>query len=123
MSYWYTRTSTVAISVSGTILLALSDILETLTVAANAVEESKLDSEFSSSQWLPLLWTVMIMMISAIGFPRPFFMLKTTTRLAFSRDKSRWVPSVRRVSTTHRERASQRLDSRTSWGIKAGVSF
>ncbi|KAJ7910041.1 hypothetical protein B0H13DRAFT_1616024 [Mycena leptocephala] len=60
-------------------------------------------------------------MISAIGFPRPFFMLKTTTRLAFSREKSRWVPSVRRVSTTHMERASQRLDSRTSWGIKAGL--
>ncbi|KAJ7331519.1 hypothetical protein DFH08DRAFT_940114 [Mycena albidolilacea] len=123
MSYWYTRTSTVAISVSDTVLLALSDILETLTVAANAAEESKLDSEFSSSQWLPLLyiWIVMIMMISAIGFPRPFFMLKTTTRLAFSRDKSRWVPSVRRVSTKHMKRASQRLDSRTSWGIKAGL--
>ncbi|KAF7360594.1 hypothetical protein MVEN_00790800 [Mycena venus] len=117
MSYWYTRTSTVAISVSGTILMALSDILITIMSAANAVEEQKL--EFSSSRWLTWLWVIVATV--AIELPLPFFMLKTATRLAFSREKSKWIPSVRRVRPTHMERASQRLDSRTSLGMKAAL--
>ncbi|KAF8185559.1 hypothetical protein K438DRAFT_1049801 [Mycena galopus ATCC 62051] len=48
-------------------------------------------------------------------------MLKTVTRLAFSRSETRWVVSMRRVSPTHAERTSQRLDLRTSWVVKASV--
>jgi hypothetical protein len=104
--------------VSGTTFLALGKILSGLTVGASSVETQKL--EFSTSKWLSWLW--LIIMTLATKFILPFFMIKTVTRLAFSRDKSRWIPSVRRVSATHMERASQRLDSRTSWGIKASVS-
>ncbi|KAF7360598.1 hypothetical protein MVEN_00791200 [Mycena venus] len=114
MSYWYTRTSTVAISVSGTILVALSDILLAITSTANNAEKQE-----SKIEWLTWLWIVVV--TAAINLSLPFFMLKTATRLAFSHEKSRWIPSVRRVSPTHMERASQRLDSRTSLGMKAAL--
>lgn len=119
MSYWYTRTSTVGISISGTILLALVEVLGAIGGAVNAAEQQKVG--FSSSDALTWLWVVIV--ILATTFPLPFSMLKTVTRLAFSWDKSRWIPTVRRVNPTHMERASQRLDSRTSWGVKIGVSF
>ncbi|KAJ7792321.1 hypothetical protein B0H14DRAFT_2931666 [Mycena olivaceomarginata] len=117
MEYWFTRTSTVSISVSGTTLLAFNRILDALTGAATAVETSKL--KFSTSELLSWLW--LIIWTLATDFTLPFFMLKIVMRLAFSWDQSRWIPSIRRVSPTHLERASQRLDSRTSWRIKAGV--
>ncbi|KAJ6537787.1 hypothetical protein B0H19DRAFT_1240499 [Mycena capillaripes] len=116
MSYWYTRTSTVCISISGTILLALGEILGAIGSAVNTAELKK--AEFSGSEWL--LW-LLIVVILAATLLLPFSMLKTVTRLAFSWDKSRWIPAVRRVSPTHMERASQRLDLRTSWGVKAAV--
>ncbi|KAF8144766.1 hypothetical protein K438DRAFT_1992510 [Mycena galopus ATCC 62051] len=82
-SYWYTRTSTLSISVSGTVFLALSSILAILTGVSNAVETP-------DSNWLHWLW------------------------------KTRWV-SMRRVSPTHAERTSQRLDLRTSWVVKSSI--
>ncbi|KAJ7910143.1 hypothetical protein B0H13DRAFT_2013124 [Mycena leptocephala] len=93
-SYWYTRTSTLSISVSGTVFLVLSRILFILTSASKAWEKVKVE---------------------------PLFMLKTVTRLAFSRRKTRWMVSLRRVSPTHAERTSQRLDLRTSWAVKACI--
>ncbi|KAJ6562522.1 hypothetical protein B0H19DRAFT_1248232 [Mycena capillaripes] len=117
MSYWYTRTSTVSISVLGTVLLATSKILSACNNVASLVEGP--ESEFQSSNSLELLWLTALALTT--GFPMPLFMLKTVTRVAVSRDNSRWFPSIRRISPTHRERASQRLDSRTNWRIKAGV--
>ncbi|KAJ6588605.1 hypothetical protein B0H19DRAFT_1100250 [Mycena capillaripes] len=117
MSYWYTRTSTVSISVSGTLFLATSTILSACNGVASSTENQKL--EFSSSNWFAWLWLIALAL--ATGFPVPLFMLKTVTRVAVSRDDSRWFPSIRHISPTHRERASQRLDSRTNGRIKAGV--
>ncbi|KAJ6588607.1 hypothetical protein B0H19DRAFT_212203 [Mycena capillaripes] len=117
MSYWYTRTSTISISVSGTLFLAASGILSACNGAASSVEKQKLD--FSSSNWFSWLWIIALALVT--GFPVPLFMLKTVTRVAVSRDNSRWFPSIRRISPTHRERASQRLDSCTNWRIKASV--
>ncbi|KAF7344378.1 hypothetical protein MSAN_01918800 [Mycena sanguinolenta] len=117
MSYWYTRTSTVSISVSGTTFLALDEILSAFADLANAAETSKL--EFSSSEWLK--WSAMILWTVAFELSLPFFMMRTVTRLTFSRDASQWIPTVRQISPTHMERTSQRLDSRTSWRIKVGV--
>ncbi|KAJ7255839.1 hypothetical protein B0H12DRAFT_1113039 [Mycena haematopus] len=112
-SYWYTRTSTVSISASGTTFLALHRVLSALTQAANAVETQKL--KFATMEW----WWVIASNV-AIEFLVASCMLTTVTRLAFSLN-SRWIPSVRRVNPTHMERTSQRLDSRTSWRIKVGV--
>ncbi|KAJ7315037.1 hypothetical protein DFH08DRAFT_425650 [Mycena albidolilacea] len=117
MEYWFTRTSTVSISVSGTTLLAFNGIFSAFTGAATTVETSKL--KFSISKSLSWLW--LIIWTLATNFTLPFFMLKIVMRLAFNWDQSRWIPSIRRVSSSHLERASQRLDSRTSWRIKAGV--
>ncbi|KAJ7853266.1 hypothetical protein B0H13DRAFT_2284184 [Mycena leptocephala] len=38
-----------------------------------------------------------------VGRPQPLFMLKTATRLAFTRRKTRWMVSLRRVSPTTRK--------------------
>ncbi|KAF8205408.1 hypothetical protein K438DRAFT_1932226 [Mycena galopus ATCC 62051] len=117
VNYWYTRTSTVSISVSGTTFLALHRILLALMNMANKAELQKL--EFSTSEWLKWVW--LIVWTVAIGFCIPFFMLRTVTRVAFSYNKSRFIPTVRQASPTHMERASQRLDSRPGWSIKVGV--
>ncbi|KAJ7302358.1 hypothetical protein DFH08DRAFT_74267 [Mycena albidolilacea] len=114
LGYWYTRTSTVFISVSGTVLVALSGIIAAVTHIANTVETEK--SDFSTWSWL---W--LIVFTVATKFSLPFLMLKTVTRVEFSLNESTSIPSVRLVGPNHRERNSQRLDSRTSWGVKAGV--
>ncbi|KAJ6554099.1 hypothetical protein B0H10DRAFT_1967944 [Mycena sp. CBHHK59/15] len=116
VGYWYTRTSTVYISVSGTVLIALSDIISAFALIATAVETHKLDT--STSHWLQWLWLIVLAL--ATDFSLPLFMLKAVTRLEVSRNNSNWFPSVRRVGPTHKERNSQRLDSRTGWGVKAG---
>ncbi|KAJ6611312.1 hypothetical protein B0H10DRAFT_371219 [Mycena sp. CBHHK59/15] len=117
VGYWYTRTSTVYISVSGTVLIALSDIISAFALIATAVETHKLDT--STSHWLQWLWLIVLAL--ATDFSLPLFMLKAVTRLEVSRNNSNWFPSVRRVGPTHKERNSQRLDSCTGWGVKAGV--
>jgi hypothetical protein len=108
----------VFISVSGTILIATSGIIAAFARIANSAEDQKL--AFSLSQWWPWLWLIVLTL--ATRFSLPLLMLKTVTRLEFSRNGSSFLPSVRLVSATHRERNSQRLDSRTSWALKAGVS-
>jgi hypothetical protein len=101
------------------VFLALSSILAILTGISNAVEKAKV--EIPDLSWLNWLWLTAFTV--AFDVPQPLFMLKTVTRLAFSRSKTRWVVSMRRVSPTHAERTSQRLDLRTSWAVKASVSF
>ncbi|KAF7344398.1 hypothetical protein MSAN_01921000 [Mycena sanguinolenta] len=117
IAYWATRTSTVSISVSGTIFLALHRILWVLTYAANAFETQKPIP--SAEQWLVWLWLNACAVATSSSLA--FLMLKTVTRLTFSRKKARWIPTVGRAQPTHMERTSQRLDSRTSWRIKVGI--
>ncbi|KAJ6558139.1 hypothetical protein B0H19DRAFT_1150066 [Mycena capillaripes] len=119
LGYWYTRTSTVSISVSGTVLIALSAIIAAFTHIANTAETDKMAISFS--QWLPWVWLILMTLVTR--FSLPLLMLKTVTRLEFSQKDSSWVPSVRLVGPSHKERNSQRLDSRTSWGLQAGVCF
>ncbi|KAF7344401.1 hypothetical protein MSAN_01921300 [Mycena sanguinolenta] len=118
VSYWYTRTSTVSISVSGTTFLAIHWILWVLAVVANAFEMQE-STDFSIEEWLVWLW----LNVWAIGTRSllAFLMLKTVARLTFSRKKARWIPTVGRAKPTHMERTSQRLDSRTNWRIKVGM--
>ncbi|KAF7344392.1 hypothetical protein MSAN_01920400 [Mycena sanguinolenta] len=117
IAYWATRTSTVSISMSGTIFLALHRILWVLTYAANAFETQKPIP--SAEQWLVWLWLNACAVATTSSLA--FLMLKTVTRLTFSRKKARWIPTVGRAQPTHMERTSQRLDSRTSWRIKVGM--
>ncbi|KAJ7262642.1 hypothetical protein B0H12DRAFT_1231091 [Mycena haematopus] len=110
LGYWYTRTSTVFISVSGTILIALSGLMAAFAHIANTV---------SASQWWPWVWLIVLTL--ATKFSLPLLMLKTVTRVEFSRNESTSIPTVRMIDPTHKERTSQRLDLRTSWGVKAGI--
>ncbi|KAJ7471940.1 hypothetical protein FB451DRAFT_1251471 [Mycena latifolia] len=117
IGYWYTRTSTAFISVSGTVLIALGGILSAFAHIANAAEDEKLD--MSSSHFLRWFWLIVLTLVTELSLP--FFMLKAVTRLEVNRNASSWLPSVRLVGPTHKERNSQRLDSRTGWAAKAGV--
>jgi hypothetical protein len=57
------------------------------------------------------------------GLLLPFMMIKAITRAEFGWWKgTTWIPIARRVVATHKERASMRLDARTSWRTKGGVS-
>ncbi|KAJ7119550.1 hypothetical protein C8R44DRAFT_877970 [Mycena epipterygia] len=114
MGYWYTRTSTLSISLSGTVLIALSVIIGGLTQIANAVEIQKLNK--TTLHWIRWLWLIVL------NLPLPWFMLKAMAWLEFSQNKSSWFPSVRQIGPTHKEHNSQRLDSCTTWSVKAGVS-
>ncbi|KAJ7471932.1 hypothetical protein FB451DRAFT_1134760 [Mycena latifolia] len=109
MGYWYTRTSTICLSIPGTVLIAFSKIIE-------CVAEIEDESTSDLFQWL-----LIIILTLVAGLFLPFFMLKAVTRLEISRNKFRWFPSVRLAPPTHKERNSQRLDSRTGWRVKAGV--
>ncbi|KAJ6495434.1 hypothetical protein C8R45DRAFT_987322 [Mycena sanguinolenta] len=114
ISYWSTRASIVSISVSGTTFLALNWFLWVVTAMANAFEMQESIFSTRSSFWLRG-WAV------ATGSSLAFLMLKTVTRLTFSRKKDRWIPTLSRAKLTHNERTSQRLDSRTSWRTKVGM--
>ncbi|KAJ7471928.1 hypothetical protein FB451DRAFT_311308 [Mycena latifolia] len=111
LGYWNTRASTVCISISGTVLIAFSNIISSTA----KIEKSDL----SNLDFLQRLLTILLALVT--GFSLPFFTLKAITRLEISRNKSRWFPSVRLAPPTHEERNSQRLDSRTGWGVKAVV--
>ncbi|KAJ7749064.1 hypothetical protein DFH07DRAFT_560080 [Mycena maculata] len=117
MGYWYTRTSTVFISISGTVLIAFSGIISAFTHIANSVETDKL--EVSTSHWAQWLW--LIVWAVASRFYLPWLMLQAVTRLEFSRTDVNFFPNIRRVSPTHMERSSQRLDSRTGWVFQASM--
>ncbi|KAK7039640.1 hypothetical protein R3P38DRAFT_3181414 [Favolaschia claudopus] len=127
--YWYTRTTTVSLSISGTSFHIVNKLL--FTLLSKQIEQKKELAESSKTKldsdlhWvLDWVWDVVGMMMSLAV---PFFMLKTIARLAFSFgfEKSnfplKWLPfSVRRLNATHMERADNRLDLRTSWRVKIG---
>ncbi|KAJ7675486.1 hypothetical protein B0H17DRAFT_131506 [Mycena rosella] len=117
LGYWYTRTSTASISVSGTFLIALSGIASIFAHIANTAATDEL--EIKTSHFLQWLWLILVTLLTEC--PLPFFMLKTVARLEVGRTSSNWFPSFRLVGPTHKERNSQRLDWRTSLGVKATV--
>ncbi|KAJ6491578.1 hypothetical protein DFH09DRAFT_1453217 [Mycena vulgaris] len=117
LGYWYTRTSTVSISVSGTLLSVFNGILGGIAVLTTSAKALKLNTPtLRWSQWLGMIVTTLEM-----HWALPLFMLKAITRLEISPNNTRWFPSARLLGPTHKERNSHRLDSRTGWGVKAGV--
>ena len=129
--YWYTRSSTIGISKSATILLAIISLGNYFLPRAplSDYKEHMLTTLFSTLAGLPLQLS-------------PFLMLKVIWRMEFGwknqkkgkgkwtekgKKKKRWceipVPSVNFVKATHAERASDRLDARTPWTVKLFVSI
>ena len=109
LHYWYTRTSTVTISILGTAFVAIRFALGTVIYIAFSG-----GSQFSIILMLMLFLRAPSMMIRAI------VMIMTITRVNFEWKGATRIPFVRRVAT-HKERASMRLDSQTSWRAKIGV--
>ncbi|KAJ7186864.1 hypothetical protein C8R46DRAFT_1058256 [Mycena filopes] len=117
LGYWYTRTSTAFLTVPGTIMLASSEIIAAFAHIADRAETQKLNLSFS--QWFPWLWLILFTL--ATRFSLPLLMLKTATRLEFGGQNGNGAAKFHLVPPTHKERNSQRLDSRTSWAVKTGV--
>ncbi|KAF7338002.1 hypothetical protein MVEN_02024100 [Mycena venus] len=97
--YWWTRVSTVGISTSAITFVAPGYLL-------GSVVETLQDAD-------PF---VLLLPVTAIV---PYLMCKCVTRVEFG--WQRWHPTITRVPANHRERASQRIDSRTSWRAKLGL--
>ncbi|KAJ7709472.1 hypothetical protein B0H17DRAFT_1028090 [Mycena rosella] len=98
--YWWTRVSTAGISTSSVAFLAPAKALELLELLS---DDADFGTVFAGLFFLLL----------------PSLMCKAVTRAQFGWKK--WYPTLTRVPANHRERASQRIDSRTSWGTKFGV--
>ncbi|KAF9559370.1 hypothetical protein CPC08DRAFT_750969 [Agrocybe pediades] len=103
--YWHSRAgqSTVGISLIGTALMASSYFIQYVTTVI-------LDIDRSSS--LMAFFMIFYLSVSQI---ETLLMLKAITRAAI---KSRWIfvpVAVRFADATHAERASRRVESRTSW--------
>ena len=116
--YWYTRTSTVSISILGTLLMSGSRIIVKL---GSFIVKQK-TNEFTVTAIIGLLTSLLIFISTSLVLP--LLMMKAVLRVEFRWWKeTTWIPSMQRVNAKHRERASQRLEATVSWRTKAGVCF
>ncbi|KAJ7619338.1 hypothetical protein FB45DRAFT_1033201 [Roridomyces roridus] len=79
LSYWYTRTGTVGISILGTVLLALSDILTALVGSLNGLDKQK--PGHSPPERFIFVGVMGLMLFIVLLWP--MCMLKTALRLSF----------------------------------------
>lgn len=114
MIYWYTRTSTVGISIPGTAMSAIGDLIDLVADIRTTARKNNL----TSNQWEQWLWLLIKRAITTLL--APLLMLKAITRLDIQ-VKRGWIPHFKRASPTHLERASERLDARISWGLRGAV--
>lgn len=113
--YWYTRSSTVGISISGIYLVSIATIVNSVFHAAwNTVkDEETVHFGVFNAFLFSLIWKVG----SYIG---AFAMLRAITRAEMYWWKS-CIPLFRVALPTHAERASQRIDSRVTYRFKTTV--
>jgi hypothetical protein len=114
--YWYTLTSTFSISISGTMLLVLADFAEAGIQALMIVQES-----ITANFWMNIFVSFPVVLMVVITLLPHFAMIKAVMRLECVVD-SGWFPRLRRVPANHKERASERLDGRTSKSFRLAVS-
>ncbi|KAJ7461486.1 hypothetical protein FB451DRAFT_484173 [Mycena latifolia] len=100
--YWWTRVSTVGISISSVVFLAAGNTLRNITDVLHPPDGD-------TATWVIALFLQVI----------PFLMCKAIIRAEFGWRK--WYPTLTRVPANHRERTSQRIDGRTSWQTQLGV--
>jgi hypothetical protein len=108
LHYWYTRVTSVGISRSA----ALLRIVITLSNTGAWLLES------------PIVLGARL--ISFRGFMNLILTLLITKTLVGLEltwlPKTSWIPIIRRVRPSHKERASARIDAQTSWRVKGSVS-
>ena len=114
--YWYTLTSTFSISISGTMLLVLADFADTGIQALITVQEG-----MTTGFWMNTFVSFPMVLIAVIALLPQFAMIKAVMRLECVVD-SVWFPRLRRIPANHKERASERLNGRTSKAFWLAVS-
>lgn len=111
--YWYTRRSTVSISILGTALISGSELygkLETFFV------KEKLKG-FSIPRFIASL-----LLITSTSLVLPLLMIKAILHIEFHWWKGTSLfPIMQRGAATHRERASERLEATMSWYARVAV--
>lgn len=112
--YWYTRSSTVGISISGTSLVAGATIAYSMLQAAS--DALKDEVTFKS---VPFVF-VYSFVIKVGWYMGALIMLKAITRAELHWRK-RWMPVIHFSPPTHAERSSQRVDARATYRFKAIV--
>ncbi|KAJ6502149.1 hypothetical protein C8R45DRAFT_1092043 [Mycena sanguinolenta] len=98
--YWWTRVSTVGISVSGVAFSAVGFVLGPIVDTLQSNDAS-------------LIFIVPMTVVV------PFLMCKCIMRVEFG--WKGWILLPRLLPATHQERNSQRMDNRTSWRTKLGL--
>ncbi|KAK7062696.1 hypothetical protein VNI00_000184 [Paramarasmius palmivorus] len=115
LSYWITRTSTVHISVKGTLLLASSYLLDSVVDVVVKIRQDNIQL----SHWFSLV----ALLIKTLIFQwiLPLLMIRTAGRLVFLNTDglSSWIP--RRAKANHQERASARADVKTDTRLVIGI--
>ncbi|KAG5634493.1 hypothetical protein H0H81_001765 [Sphagnurus paluster] len=106
--YWFTRQSTVGISIPGTALLVASSVLE--EVDSIATHKTGPASHYATALLFAVVDSV-ILLAPAV---------KAILRVEVGWWKG-WIPTLRMAKATHSERASERMEGRTTWVTKIGL--
>lgn len=116
IGYWYTLRSTVGVSIPGTNMIILGILVNMVIGPFLEKSISEMDSRTG--------WIFTVLMGASISLPLPLLMAKATTRaeIEWGHGGKSWIPVIRRDRATHRERASERLEAKTSWRVESTVS-
>jgi hypothetical protein len=114
--YWYTLTSTISISISGTMLLVLANFAYVGIKALVTVQE-----RMATGFWMNAFVYFPLVLLAVITLLPQFAMIKVVMRLECVAG-SGWFPRLRRIPANHKERTSERLDGRTSKIFRLAVS-
>ncbi|KAG6826503.1 hypothetical protein H0H92_015576 [Tricholoma furcatifolium] len=102
--YWARTTSTVSISIPGATLCAAAKLIDRLDFfLVQGVAES-----YGITKWITSLSTLIL-----TSLVLPLSQLKAVYRLDID-TSSGWIPTVRKAEATHIERASERIEARTT---------
>ncbi|KAG6833303.1 hypothetical protein H0H87_008935 [Tephrocybe sp. NHM501043] len=112
--YWYTRTTTVSISMLGSFLLVGAKVI---TAFAPKIAEGLVHNE-SAAAWLTTLIDIAFSLIPVYLMVRALFRFTRTSLPTSTTTSKQWIP--RRVPT-HAERASQRVEDRMSYWTKCAI--
>ncbi|KAJ7119311.1 hypothetical protein C8R43DRAFT_1077079 [Mycena crocata] len=111
--YWATRTSIVGISVPGTLAVAASRLID----EARFMSTPGVWAPLSEVQGVLEKMAMLAYFVMVRGLPLSLLMLKAVARVrvVWVGGGAGWGPRLRWAKATHQERASARLDARTSW--------
>ncbi|KAF5364957.1 hypothetical protein D9758_008113 [Tetrapyrgos nigripes] len=107
--YWFFRRSTVHISVPGTVLFALHEILGVVRFLVSIYAPPS----------GPAFDTTVEAVFSLSSLPLAYWMVRTVLRIELV--WKRGLPTFRRRSASHIERASERLDMTMSWKVRLSI--